>query len=235
MLPCTSVLTKISCHLELLKPQKKSHPNEQEFHRKVAKMAFRGEEDLVGGINPLSNFMQLADVEHCGKMRTLNKLIPMWQKDHHKLLIFSNYTRVLDILESFLKAKGASFLRLDGSTKSNTRLDMCDKFNSDNSIFCFLISTKAGGVGLNLTGASRVVIFDPDWNPANDLQAQDRAFRIGQKQDVRVYRLISSGSIEEMKYIRQMYKTQVNNTVLNSAIEMRYLNWEFSAFIFIFI
>ena len=83
-----------------------------------------------------------------------------------------------------------------------------------------MISTKAGGVGLNLTGASRVVIFDPDWNPANDLQAQDRAYRIGQKQDVRVYRLISSGSIEEMKYIRQMYKTQVNNTVLNETIEM---------------
>ena len=224
MLPCTSVLTKISCHLELLKPQKKSHPNEQEFHRKVAKMAFRGEEDLVGGINPLSNFMQLADVEHCGKMRTLNKLIPLWQRDQHKLLIFSNYTRVLDVLESYLKSKGASFLRLDGSTSSNLRLGMCDQFNSDSSIFCFLISTKAGGVGLNLTGASRVVIFDPDWNPANDLQAQDRAFRIGQKQDVRVYRLISSGSIEEMKYIRQMYKTQVNNTVLNETIEMRYFD-----------
>lgn len=91
---------------------------------------------------------------------------------------------------------GMDFLRLDGSTPAKDRLDLCDKFNRDPTMPIMLISTLAGGVGINLQSANIVVIFDPHWNPSHDLQAQDRAYRIGQQRDVKVYRLISAGSIE---------------------------------------
>merc|ERR1712073_61741 len=100
-------------------------------------------------------------------------------------------TQMLDILEAFIKAKGYSFFRLDGSTGTTKRLALCKSYNEDRNRFIFLISTKAGAVGLNLTGANKVVLFDPAFNPAHDLQAQDRAYRIGQTRDVTIYRLFA--------------------------------------------
>lgn len=97
-----------------------------------------------------------------------------------------------------------------------------DNFNSDPAQFVFLISTKAGGVGLNITSANKVVIFDPNWNPSYDLQAQDRAYRIGQHRDVEVYRLVSAGTIEEIVYARQIYKQQQANIGYNASTERRY-------------
>lgn len=99
---------------------------------------------------------------------------------------------------------------------------MVDDFNSNPSAFVFLISTKAGGLGLNITSANKVVIVDPNWNPAYDLQAQDRAYRLGQTRDVEVFRLISAGTIEEIVYARQIYKQQQANIGYNASIERRY-------------
>ena len=222
-LGCMAWLTKIGCHLELLKPQPDHSEEDQKYYSDFARMAF-GEEQLeaVGGLQPQSRLMDLVSTEHCGKMRVLEKLLPIWKKCGNKLLLFSCYTKVLDILGKFMTSKGYQYLRLDGKTPSHMRLSYCDRFNNDSSIFCFFISTNAGGVGLNLTGADRVVIFDPNWNPAHDAQAQDRAYRIGQRKDVKVFRLVSSGSIEEQKYIRQMYKNQVNNETLTGRVERRY-------------
>ena len=102
------------------------------------------------------------------------------------------------------------YLRIDGDTEISTREPICQQFNTDPSIFCCLLTTKVGGCGLNLTGANRVVILDPDWNPANDNQAVDRVCRIGQKRDVIVYRLVTIGGIEEKIYRRQVYKRGIN-------------------------
>jgi hypothetical protein len=99
---------------------------------------------------------------------------------------------------------------------------MVDEFNSNPSAFVFLISTKAGGLGLNITSANKVVIVDPNWNPAYDLQAQDRAYRLGQTRDVEVFRLISAGTIEEIVYARQIYKQQQANIGYNASVERRY-------------
>lgn len=154
--------------------------------------------------------------------------------------------RMLDILEKFLIRKGYCFSRLDGSTPTNLRQSLVDDFNSSpskqvnvdqilirnlmilysvgpNFLFqVFLISTRAGGLGLNLVSANRVVIFDPNWNPAQDLQAQDRSFRYGQKRHVVVFRLLAAGSLEELVYSRQVYKQQLSNIAISGKMEKRY-------------
>lgn len=107
-------------------------------------------------------------------------------------------------------------MRLDGSTQTKKRQSLIDKFQEDDEIFLFLISTKAGGMGLNLTAANKVIIFDVDWNPSLDEQAQDRAYRIGQERDVEVIRLISKGTIDELKYMRQLYKVHLKQQTLAS-------------------
>jgi hypothetical protein len=104
---------------------------------------------------------------------------------------------------------------LDGTTLAKTRQAMVDKFNRDGNILVFLISTKAGGVGLNLTSASKVILFDCNWNPAQDAQAQDRAYRMGQLEHVTVYRLIAQGTIEEVAYMRQLYKKVMQSTAIS--------------------
>jgi hypothetical protein len=105
--------------------------------------------------------------------------------------------KVLDILEAFLSMNGHTYLRLDGSTGVDKRQRFMDRFNNDTKIFCFILSTRSGGTGINLTGADTVIFYDSDWNPAMDAQAQDRAHRIGQTRDVHIYRLITEHSIEE--------------------------------------
>lgn len=111
---------------------------------------------------------------------------------------------------------------LDGSMSYEDRATAVDEFNSDPRQFVFLISTRAGGVGLNITSANKVVVVDPNWNPSYDLQAQDRAYRIGQVRDVEVFRLISAGTIEEIVYARQIYKQQQANIGYNASSERRY-------------
>ena len=104
---------------------------------------------------------------------------------------------MLDVLEAFLNLHGYTYVRLDGSVRVEARQKMVDRFNLDPKIFCFISSTRCGGIGINLTGADCVIFYDTDWNPAMDKQAQDRSHRIGQTKTVHIYRLISINTIEE--------------------------------------
>ncbi|GBP97777.1 Helicase SRCAP [Eumeta japonica] len=106
-------------------------------------------------------------------------------------------TRVLDVLEAFLSMHGHTYLRLDGATRVDRRQPLVDRFNSDPRLFAFILSTRSGGVGLNLAGADCVIFYDSDWNPTMDAQAQDRCHRIGQTRDVHVYRLVTAATVEE--------------------------------------
>lgn len=122
--------------------------------------------------------------------------------------------KMLDLLQMMLKHSSnhdiSKHVRIDGSTDISIREQTCKDFNRDTSIFSCLLTTRVGGFGLNLTGADRAIILDPDWNPANDNQAVDRCYRIGQKRDVIVYRLVSIGGLEERIYRRQVYKKGIN-------------------------
>ncbi|KAE9411430.1 hypothetical protein BT96DRAFT_12158 [Gymnopus androsaceus JB14] len=148
-----------------------------------------------------------------GKIQTLLALLEGYQKEDRKILIFSQFTQVLDILQVILKERDMRYLLLTGSTPVDVRQSLVDEFTEDLSIPIFLLSTKAGGMGINLTAASVVIMFDQDFNPHNDRQAQDRAYRIGQKRDVDVVKLISRGTIEE-----DMLKLSAMKLALDEAV-----------------
>ncbi|KAI0526638.1 SNF2 family N-terminal domain-containing protein [Xylaria bambusicola] len=150
-----------------------------------------------------------------GKMQVLKALLGMWRKLGHKTLLFSQTVQMLDILEQFVQKLGnTQYLRMDGKTPIKMRQVLVDKFNKDPDIHLFLLTTKVGGLGVNLTGANRVIIYDPDWNPSTDVQARERAWRLGQKKDVTIYRLMTAGTIEEKIYHRQIFKQFLSNKVL---------------------
>jgi len=132
-----------------------------------------------------------------GKFELLHRILPKLQKLGHRILIFSQMVKLMDLLQDHLKQCGFKHLRLDGHTKGDDRGALLHQFNTDPSYFVFLLSTRAGGQGLNLQSADTVIIFDSDWNPQMDLQAMARAHRIGQKMEVRVLRLITASPIEE--------------------------------------
>ncbi|OMO62770.1 SNF2-related protein [Corchorus capsularis] len=222
VLPCLVKLQQISNHLELIKPNPHDEPDKQRKDAEFASAVFGPDVDMVGGNAPSESFMGLSDTRHCGKMRALDKLMSSWISKGDKILLFSYSVRMLDILEKFLIRKGYCFSRLDGSTPTNMRQSLVDEFNSSPSKQVFLISTRAGGLGLNLVSANRVVIFDPNWNPAQDLQAQDRSFRFGQRRHVVVFRLLAAGSLEELVYSRQVYKQQLSNIAVSGKMEKRY-------------
>uniref|UniRef100_A0A1B6KGE4 Helicase C-terminal domain-containing protein n=1 Tax=Graphocephala atropunctata TaxID=36148 RepID=A0A1B6KGE4_9HEMI len=133
----------------------------------------------------------------CGKLQALDRLLRQLKSGHHRVLIFTQMTRMLDVLEAFLNFHGHIYLRLDGTTKVDQRQVLMERFNGDKRIFCFILSTRSGGVGVNLTGADTVIFYDSDWNPTMDAQAQDRCHRIGQTRDVHIYRLVSEKTVEE--------------------------------------
>ncbi|PWN51254.1 hypothetical protein IE53DRAFT_328772 [Violaceomyces palustris] len=160
--------------------------------------------------------------ELCGKWKVLAGLLRQWKKDGDKVLVFSMNLRLLQFIEFFMVKEGYDLRRLDGSTPQAKRQSLVNQFNSDPSVFVFLISTTAGGTGLNLTAANKVVVFDPHWNPSHDLQAMDRAYRFGQTRDVNVYRLIGAGSLEECVYGRQIYKQQQMQIGYEATKERRY-------------
>jgi len=135
------------------------------------------------------------------------------QKD--KVVVVSNFKFVLDQIEPILVSKKFKFLRLDGSTKSHQRSKLVSLFNSKCDFFCFLLSAKAGGVGLNLVGANRLILMEPDWNPASDQQAMARIWRDGQTKKCKIYRLIGIGSIEEKILQRQISKMEIANSVVD--------------------
>ncbi|XP_052207251.1 switch 2 [Diospyros lotus] len=222
VLPCLVKLQQISNHLELIKPNPKDDPDKQRKDAEFASAVYGTDVDLVDGQAQTESFMGLSDVKHCGKMRALEKLMFSWISKGDKILLFSYSVRMLEILEKFLIRKGYCFSRLDGSTPTGMRQSLVDDFNSSPSKQVFIISTRAGGLGINLVSANRVVIFDPNWNPAQDLQAQDRSFRFGQKRHVVVFRLLAAGSLEELIYTRQVYKQQLSNIAVSGKMEKRY-------------
>ncbi|XP_076268276.1 DNA excision repair protein ERCC-6-like isoform X1 [Rhynchophorus ferrugineus] len=149
-----------------------------------------------------------------GKMVVVSALLKIWKKQGHKTLLFSQGRSMIRIFESFLSNFGYRYLKMDGTTSISSRQSLIDKFNQSDDYDVFLLTTRVGGLGVNLTGASRVIIYDPDWNPATDSQARERAWRIGQNKSVTVYRLISAGTVEEKMYQRQVWKQLLSNKVL---------------------
>ena len=137
-------------------------------------------------------------------------------KAGHKILLFSGYTSMFEFIEKELKQKNIKYLKLTGSTKVDERIELVDKFNEDSNIKVFLISLKAGGTGLNLTGADMVIHYDPWWNLSTENQATDRAYRIGQKNNVQVYKLITKNSIEEKIYELQQKKANLADNMLST-------------------
>ena len=143
----------------------------------------KGAEDAITEHSKDTNVIFNSMVASSGKMVLLDKLLPHLRDGGHKVLIFSQMVKVLDLLEDYLRWKGYPSERLDGNIKGADRQAAIDRFThaeSMNEAFVFLLCTRAGGVGINLTAADTVIIFDSDWNPQNDIQAQARAHRIGQ-------------------------------------------------------
>lgn len=150
-----------------------------------------------------------------GKMQVVKALLEIWKKNGHKTLLFAQHRIMLDILERFVGSLGGfNFLRMDGNTSIKNRQGLVDRFNKDPDLHVFLLTTKVGGLGVNLTGADRVIIYDPDWNPSTDIQARERAWRLGQKREVEIYRLMTAGTIEEKIYHRQIFKQFLTNKIL---------------------
>ncbi|KAK0610515.1 DNA repair protein rhp54 [Bombardia bombarda] len=156
---------------------------------------------------------------YSGKMQVLDRMLARIRADtNDKIVLISNYTSTLDIFDRLCRSRGYGSLRLDGTMNVSKRQKLVDKFNDPNgNEFVFLLSSKAGGCGLNLIGANRLVLFDPDWNPAADQQALARVWRDGQKKDCFVYRFIATGTIEEKIFQRQSHKQSLSSCVVDSA------------------
>ncbi|GMJ13367.1 CHROMATIN REMODELING 19 [Hibiscus trionum] len=171
---------------------------------------------ITGGKGTLSD----EHVMLSAKCQTLAELLPSLKRSGHRVLIFSQWTSMLDILEWTLDVIGVTYRRLDGSTQVSERQTIVDDFNNDTSIFACLLSTRAGGQGLNLTGADTVVIHDMDFNPQIDRQAEDRCHRIGQTRPVTIYRLVTKGTVDENVYEIAKRKLTLDAAVLESGMDV---------------
>ncbi|CAN1129376.1 Probable ATP-dependent DNA helicase CHR12 [Linum perenne] len=166
------------------------------------------------------NMRQIDEITRAsGKFEMLDRLLPKLRATGHRILLFSQMTKLMNILEIYLRLHGYMYLRLDGTTKTEERGAKLKQFNAPNSpYFMFLLSTRAGGLGLNLQTADTVIMFDSDWNPQMDQQAEDRAHRIGQKKEVRVFVLVSVGSIEEVILERAKQKMGIDAKVIQAGL-----------------
>ncbi|CAI6097882.1 unnamed protein product [Clonostachys chloroleuca] len=218
--PSMIVLQKLANHLTLMVPKTTDIDTKHETELKTLQTCVPGIwKELY---NNRDQIRSLVNPEFCGKWKVLKKLLKFWHSNQDKVLVFSHSVRLLRILQHLFTSTSYTVSYLDGSLSYEARQETVDNFNSDPNQFVFLISTKAGGVGLNITSANKVVIIDPHWNPSYDLQAQDRAYRIGQTRDVEVFRLISLGTVEEIVYARQIYKQQQANIGYTASSERRY-------------
>ncbi|XP_068175197.1 chromodomain-helicase-DNA-binding protein 1-like isoform X2 [Antennarius striatus] len=168
---------------------------------------------LFDGVEPEPFEMGEHLIEASGKLCLLDSMLTYLHKGGHRVLLFSQMTRMLDILQDYMEYRGYSYERLDGSVRGEER-NLAVKNFSTKDIFVFLLSTKAGGVGLNLTAADTVIFMDSDFNPQNDLQAAARCHRIGQNRPVKVVRLLARDTVEEIMYSRAVSKLQLTNTVI---------------------
>jgi DNA excision repair protein ERCC-6 len=194
------------------------------------KLIFNGRRQVLYGVDILRKICNHPDLQNrkelasksgygnaskSGKMQVVKSLLELWRDTGHKTLLFAQHRMMLDIMEIFIKSlSGFRYRRMDGDTPIQNRQRMVDEFNTDPGLHVFLLTTKVGGLGVNLTGADRVIIYDPDWNPSTDVQARERAWRLGQKREVTIYRLMTAGTIEEKIYHRQIFKQFLTNKIL---------------------
>eukprot|EP00004_Rigifila_ramosa_P010956 TRINITY_DN2311_c0_g1_i1.p1 TRINITY_DN2311_c0_g1~~TRINITY_DN2311_c0_g1_i1.p1 ORF type:complete len:1094 (-),score=195.74 TRINITY_DN2311_c0_g1_i1:317-3598(-) len=173
--------------------------------------------DGLGGASHIhvSGFERV--IADSGKLQALDHLLIKLKAEGHRVLLYSQMTRMMDILSEYLTFRRLSHVRLDGSTKIEERRDKVKDFQANPDIFCFLLSTRAGGLGINLTAADTVIFFDSDWNPTMDAQAMDRAHRLGQTRQVSVYRLIAKDTVEERVLMRAKQKDTIQNIVISGS------------------
>lgn len=153
-------------------------------------------------------------ITESGKLSRLDKLLDDLKKNDHRVLVYFQMTKMMDLMEEFLTFRQHNYIRLDGSSKLEDRRDLVHDWQTKPEIFVFLLSTRAGGLGINLTAADTVIFYDSDWNPTIDSQAMDRAHRLGQTKQVTVYRLLTKGTIEERMRDRAKQKEQVQQVVM---------------------
>ncbi|KAG9783062.1 hypothetical protein HRR83_002036 [Exophiala dermatitidis] len=221
VLPAMHVLRHISNHLAVLIPQGADPSDKQAKDLELLQIALPDQWQTI--YRTRDSILHTGNPEFCGKWRVLQRLLSFWHdQGDNKVLIFSHSVRLLKMLRDLFISTKFNVNYLDGSMHYEDRYAAVRDFNTDPTQFVFLISTRAGGVGLNITSANKVVVVDPHWNPAYDLQAQDRAYRIGQTRDVEVFRLISQGTLEEIVYARQIYKQQQANIGYTATSERRY-------------
>ena len=222
--PALTTLQKLSNHLALLIPLSTDTDDKKTIKPlDLLEMAMPHEYEQLYAER--DHIKHMANPTFCGKWRVLKKLMKFWHEESdasNKVLVFSHSVRLLKMLQSLFIHTEYNVKYLDGSMSLDERADAVRDFNTDPTQFVFLISTKAGGVGLNITSANKVVVVDPNWNPSYDLQAQDRAYRIGQTRDVEVFRLVSQGTLEEIIYARQIYKQQQASIGYSASTERRY-------------
>lgn len=176
-------------------------------------------EDEMVAKYPRREDMLKAIVTSSGKMMALDHLLRQFKTENHRVLIFSQMVKMLDIIGDYLQLRGHQFQRLDGTIAASQRRQAIDHFNApDSKDFCFLLSTRAGGLGINLMTADTVILFDSDWNPQADLQAMARAHRIGQKKPVSIYRLVSKGTVEEEVLTRARNKLVLEYVTIQGSI-----------------
>ncbi|XP_057438033.1 chromatin-remodeling ATPase INO80 isoform X3 [Lotus japonicus] len=198
------------------KPNGPSHHLIQEIDSEipVSQPALQLTHSIFGSSPPMRNFDPAKLLTDSGKLQTLDILLKRLRAGNHRVLLFAQMTKMLNILEDYMNYRKYKYFRLDGSSTIQDRRDMVRDFQHRSDIFVFLLSTRAGGLGINLTAADTVIFYESDWNPTLDLQAMDRAHRLGQTKDVTVYRLICKETVEEKILQRASQKSTVQNLVM---------------------
>ena len=216
-------------HLELTEKQRECYSKvHQSAENELNKLADSGASEGAMRMKTLTQLLRLRQVccdprlidsdfppDQSAKLNAFRELLYTSLEGGHRMLVFSQFVQVLKLLKAELDASSLPFCYLDGS--SNDRMAQVDRFQEDESVPVFLISLKAGGAGLNLTGADVVVHFDPWWNPAVEAQASDRAHRIGQERKVTVYKFITSGTVEEKVLVLQHDKRKLLEQVFDES------------------
>eukprot|EP00963_Diacronema_lutheri_P007518 scaffold649_cov347-Pavlova_lutheri.AAC.157 len=170
---------------------------------------------VLGASEPIQPYRLAKSLSDSGKLTALDMLLRRLKSGNHRVLIFSQMTKMLNLLEDYMNFRKYKYLRLDGSNTITERRDMVSDFQNRDDIFVFLLSTRAGGLGINLTAADTVIFYESDWNPTMDLQAMDRAHRLGQTKEVTVYRLVCQSTIEEKIIKRASQKNTVQQLVMS--------------------
>lgn len=193
------------CTIDMVRKELESY---SDFELHDLCVQYSGNEELQRLQLPIETLLKSAKFDY------LRELLPKLQSDGHRVLIFSQWTKILDLLEVLMDHMSFRYMRLDGSTSVAERQGLIDTYNEDTGIFVFLLSTRAGGLGINLTAADTVILHDLDFNPTNDEQACDRCHRIGQTKPVSIYKLVSEDTVDHNIYKLGETKTQLNHAVL---------------------